>query len=342
MLGSPALWCLLSALLFGAATPASKAMLEGVGPLSLAGLLYVGAAVGVVPFSLRGGSPARWRSAQNVRRLVGAVFFGGVVGPVAVLSGLAQAPAASTSMWLNLEGIATAFIGWLVFREHLGLRIWAAALLVLAASTLLASAGSFSMAPAALLVFVGCVAWAIDNNLTSLIDGVTPAQSTLVKGVVAGLVNLLLAWWAGETMPSPSSVVTALALGSVSYGLSIVLYITGAQHLGATRSQLLFSTAPFLGVLLSWIVLGEAATTGQLAALGLLVVAVMLMSGSAHAHAHEHHALQHTHLHCHSDGHHCHEHDGLPPDAWHTHDHHHVPARHDHPHQPDLHHRHAH
>ncbi len=44
---------LVSALLFGASTPLSKLLLDQVSPFQLAGLLYLGAALGVSPFAIR-------------------------------------------------------------------------------------------------------------------------------------------------------------------------------------------------------------------------------------------------------------------------------------------------
>lgn len=338
----PALLCLAAAALFGAATPASKALLNDSGPLMLAGLLYLGAALGVLPFSLRGGSPDRWRDRRNVRRLAGATLFGGVVGPIAILMGLSLAPSASVALWLNLEGVATAFVAWAFFREHIGGRVWLATLVMLVACVALASPGSFSLAPAAGLVLLGCVAWALDNNLTAVIDGFTPAQSTLVKGLVAAVVNLGLAVLAGQSLPPIGVAVAAMALGAVSYGISIMLYISGAQHMGATRSQVLFSTAPFIGVALSWWALSEPIQGAQLLAGALIAVALGLMIRSGHRHEHRHQRARHTHLHTHDDGHHDHSHPGLPAGVWHTHEHQHTPTVHTHEHQPDLHHRHTH
>src|SRR5207249_3214957 len=103
---------LAAAALFGASTPASKALLGPIGPFSLAGLLYLGAAAGVFPFALRG----EWRIAragpQNLRRLAGSVLFGGVIGPVLLLCGLFRASAATVALWLNLEMVATALLAW--------------------------------------------------------------------------------------------------------------------------------------------------------------------------------------------------------------------------------------
>jgi drug/metabolite transporter (DMT)-like permease len=339
----PILWCLGSAALFGASTPASKALMgEGLGPLCLAGLLYLGAALATLPSALRGGTSARQWDPGNLRRLGGAVLFGGILGPVALLLGLQAAPSASVSLWLNLETTATAVLAWAFFREHMDGRTWAANALVLVAGVLLATPDGFAVAPAALLVGLGCLCWGLDNNLTAVIDGFTPAQTTCVKGLVAGIFNLGLGLWLEGTLPAPGTIVGALFVGALAYGASIVLYIRGAQQLGATRSQMLFATAPFLGMLLAWIALGEPILGVQLAAAGTMAVALGLLLTSDHAHAHTHAAVTHTHAHRHDDDHHRHAHPDLPPQAWHTHEHAHEPLEHTHVHQPDLHHRHEH
>lgn len=339
----PVAWCLLAAALFGVSTPASKLLLTGqVGPVTLAGLLYLGAAVATLPFAFKGGSPARRRDATNLRRLTGAVVFGGILGPVALLVGLSLAPAASVSLWLNLETTATALLAWALFREHLDARGWVANGVVVVASVVLAAPAGFSLAPSAMLIVAAAACWGLDNNLTAIIDGYTPAQTTFVKGLVAGAVNLGLGlWWEG-VVPGLGTVALALIVGGLAYGASIVLYIRGAQQLGATRSQMLFATAPFLGVLMSWVGLGEPVQALQIAAAVGMVIALGLLFSSRHEHEHAHAAITHTHAHRHDDEHHDHEHDGLPPEVWHTHEHAHGPVVHHHPHVPDLHHRHRH
>ena len=207
---------------------------------------------------------------------------------------------------------------------------------------LLAAPAGFSLAPAAGLVALAAVCWGLDNNLTAVIDGWTPAQTTVAKGLVAGAVNLGLAAALGEPLPSLLQAMGAMAVGALAYGASIVLYIRGAQQLGATRSQMLFASAPFLGVALAWALLGEAVQGVQVGAAALMVAALALLLRARHAHRHHHAAVTHTHAHRHDDGHHTHTHAGLPPEAWHTHEHAHQPQVHQHPHQPDLHHRHPH
>ncbi len=339
---TPVLWCLTAAALFGASTPAAKALLGSVGPLALAGLLYLGAALATLPFALHGGSRELATRRSSVLMLAGAVLFGGVVGPALLLLGLTRAPAASVALWLNLETVATAVLAWALFREHLDARTWLAVALAVVAGVILASPSGFVLAGAAGLVALACACWGLDNNLTALVDGFTPAQTTCVKGLVAGLVNLGLALALEPFTPSLGVVLGALAVGALGYGASIVLYIKGAQHMGATRSQVLFSSAPFLGGLIAWTALREPILPVQLLAIAALAPALWLLLTGRHEHEHEHAAMTHTHSHRHDDPHHTHTHPGLPAWTRHTHEHSHEPLLHTHSHVPDLHHRHSH
>jgi len=339
----PILVAILAAVLFGASTPASKALLDGIHPVQLAGWLYLGAALGVLP-ALRGttwGGVLR-EDRRTLRRLGGAILFGGVLGPIALLLGLSAASAASVSLWLNLELVATAVLGYLVFHDHLGRWGWIAVGGVVGSGVLLSlGEGTGGLWPA-LLVALACLCWGLDNHLTALIDGIRPAQTTLVKGLVAGVFNLLLAGWLDAPWPGPGPVAGAVAVGTLAYGVSIMLYITAAQNLGATRAQLVFATAPFFGAFLSWLVLGEAFGVIQGVAAGILALSLGLLFGDQHNHPHTHEAMEHDHRHRHDDGHHTHTHPGLPAGYRHAHPHRHEPLTHRHPHWPDIHHRHRH
>lgn len=335
---------LLSAILFGAATPASKLLLESFTPFQLAGLLYLGAAISVAFSALKNGGFAlpRRDDRQNQFRLFGAVLFGGILGPVALLFGLRLAEAASVSLWLNLELAATAVLGTVLFHDHLGYRGWIGVAAALLASILIAwhpgNAGFFS----GLLVLLACVCWGLDNHLTALIDGITPSQSTLWKGIVAGTVNLSIGATLAPILFDVEALAIALVVGALSYGASIVLYIRSAQKIGATRAQVLFSSAPFFGVALSVIFVGESLSIMYAIAIPIFLsgVAFLLMEG--HAHAHNHEAITHGHFHHPDDGHHTHAHSDLSLSVHDTHQHTHEPAHHLHPHWPDIHHRHKH
>jgi drug/metabolite transporter (DMT)-like permease len=339
-LARPLALCLVAALLFGASTPLAKRLLEATGPVTLAGLFYAGAALGVLPFA-RGGEVALRRDGRNRRRIALTSLLGGCVAPVLVLLALRQAPAASVALWLNLEAAATAALGVLIFGEHVGWRSWLAVGLTVAGGALLAGPAEAAAWSAAGLVAVACVCWGVDNHLTSIIDGFTPAQVTLAKGALAGLTNLT-AGLLLEGPPPPAACVAALGLGALSYGASVVLYVRGAHALGATRAQLAFATAPFWGAAGAWLLLREAVLPAQVAAGALMVLAIVSFARDHHAHRHGHVAETHTHEHTHDDGHHDHAHEGLPASTRHAHAHEHAAREHSHGHHPDLHHRHDH
>jgi drug/metabolite transporter (DMT)-like permease len=339
---NPIFICLFSAALFGASTPASKVILGGIKPLTLAGLLYIGAALAVLPFSFKGGSSNLRKKPGQILKLAGAVISGGVIGPVLLLYGLSLAKAGSVALWLNFETVATAIIGWLFFREHLDKRTILAIGLVLMAGIVLAAPSGFGTLNAAILVAAGCVFWGMDNNLTATIDGYTPAQTTLVKGAVAGTFNLILGIFIEKGHPGAINVLSGLIVGALSYGFSILLYITGAQRLGATRSQMLFATSPFFGLIIAWFVLREPVDIYQVIAALIMGAGLFVLFSGRHAHIHFHDSITHVHGHAHDDDHHDHFHEGLDHGVQHVHEHTHDAIEHAHNHNPDLHHRHNH
>jgi drug/metabolite transporter (DMT)-like permease len=338
----PVVQCLAAAALFGAATPFSKSLLASLGPFSLAGLLYLGAAAAALPAALRDVRGARWRDRRQLGLLLGAVVFGGGVAPVLLLLGLKAAPAASVSLWLNLEVVATTLLAVAFFRESIDRRTGIAAGLVVLGGVLLTAHEGAAGLRAGALVALACACWGLDNNFTAIVGGFTPPQTTCVKGLFAGTVNLGLGLALREHFPGPAFVGSALLVGGICYGASIILYISGAQQLGASRSQLLFATSGLFGVALAWTFLGERLHVAQLGAGGLMAGGLLMMLSARHEHTHSHEALTHTHSHRHDDGHHNHVHPGLPAWVRHSHAHDHEPLTHTHPHVPDLHHRHGH
>jgi drug/metabolite transporter (DMT)-like permease len=331
--------CGIAALLFGAATPLAARIAATSGAPALAGLLYVGAAIGVAPFVRR--LPSAGAVAHEGRRLAAAVVFGGFVAPLLLAAGLARTDGATASLMLNLELVATVVLASLFFREHLGRRVVVGVAIVVTASVVLTWSNAPGLRGGALLVAAACLCWGVDNCATANMVELAPEVITLAKGVIAGPTNLVLALAMHAAFPSGARIVGALAIGAAGYGLSITLWIRGARDLGAARGQLVFAAAPFAGVTIAWFVLGESVRVGQLVALALALVGIGTVLRSEHEHTHAHPAAQHEHEHAHDDGHHSHAHDGAGAEP-HTHPHVHAAVTHAHPHLPDVHHRHAH
>jgi drug/metabolite transporter (DMT)-like permease len=346
-LPSGALLALLSAALFGASTPLAKPLLGHIDPWLLAGLLYLGAGLGLGALALGrrflglAGAEAPLRR-PDLPWLAGAVLAGGVFGPVLLMFGLARTGAASASLLLNLEGLATMAIAWVVFRENVDRRLLLGALAILAGAVLLSWQGEAQLGVGALLIAGACLAWGIDNNLTRKLSAADPVQIALVKGLVAGTVNLLLALGQGAALPGPGLTLAAGIIGFLGYGVSLALFVAGLRHLGTARAGAYFSSAPFIGAVLAVALLGEPVTWRLLAAGGLMALGLWLHLTERHEHEHTHDEQEHEHRHVHDEHHqHLHAPDD-PPGEPHSHPHRHAPLRHRHPHFPDLHHRHDH
>lgn len=342
-----AFFALAAATLFGASTPFAKLLLGEISPVVLAGLLYLGSGLGLALLRLGQGRDERRREARLAPRdwgwLAGAIFSGGVVAPVLLLWGLSTSGAADTSLLLNFEGVMTALVAGLLFREAVGARIWLAALVMLAGALVLAydPAATLAFSPQSLAIVGACFAWALDNNLTRKVAGADPVVTAMAKGLAAGGFNLALGFALGGAVPAAGSIAGALALGFVAYGVSLVLFIYALRHLGAARTGAHFSTAPFIGAAIAVPLLGELVTPGLIAATALMAIATWLVLTESHAHEHRHPRLVHTHRHVH-DEHHQHAHRGDEGPEPHSHEHVHEPMQHTHPHVPDLHHRHEH
>lgn len=336
---------LLSGFLFGVATPFSKLLLDGLNSFQLAGLLYLGAALAMFPYIFKKNSNLKLLFQKGSRaKTFGIIFFGGFLGPVLLLFGLKTAFAASVSIWLNMELVATAILGVLIFKDTLDRNTWIGVALTIVAGIVATLGEGSSGIISALLITAACISWAVDNHLTALTDGASPQSVTFLKGIVAGSVNLLIGCLIASEPLKFGSVGPALLVGIFSYGFSIMLYVTSAQNLGATRGQILFSTAPLWGVVLSYIFYHESFQWEHVISIILLALAVIVTYMLSHKHLHTHVAMDHLHFHQHADGHHNHTHDGetVPEGKWHSHSHTHNPLAHEHPHYPDLHHRHSH
>ncbi len=332
-----------AAALFGASVPASKLLLRFLAPLQLAGLLYLGAAGAMIPAVIS--ERARFGRVEldstNRKRLAGVVILGGMVAPVLLLVAFRFATAGAVSLLLNFAMVATAVLGVVLFHEHLGRTAWLGVAGTVVAGALLSGGAGGTPWIATVLVVAACTCWGIDNLLSALIDGMTPARSTLWKGAVAGATNLALGVATAPEMGNSVAIGAAIAVGAISYGVSIALHTAAAQQIGAVRAQGVFASAPFIGAALSVVLLHERLATMEVFAAAIFLISVVALVASQHEHPHPHGAVEHIHAHRHDDGHHRHEH-AEPVAGLHTHWHQHESVVHAHPHWPDLHHRHAH
>jgi drug/metabolite transporter (DMT)-like permease len=335
-----------SAVLFGAIAPLSKLLLGTIDPQLLAGLLYLGAGFGLAGVhlarkALHIPTPEAPLRREDMPWLAAVILFGGLLGPLLLMLGLNLTNAASGSLLLNLEGLATMSIAWIVFRENVDRQLLLGAFAILAGAIVLSWSGhGISVDMGAAMIAGACLAWGIDNNLTRKLSSSDPVQIAMAKGLVAGLVNAGVSFLRGSSLPEPTIADAAAIVGFLGVGVSLVLFVLALRHLGAARTGAYFSIAPFIGAVVAIGVLNEP-LTWQLVSAGLLMGAgLWLHLAEVHAHDHAHISQEHEHSHVH-DKHHKHE-QGETLTEPHSHWHRHTPLHHAHAHYPDLHHRHRH
>jgi drug/metabolite transporter (DMT)-like permease len=338
-----------SAALFGASTPFAKLLLGGgVDPWLLAGLLYLGSGLGLgvlhlVQRSHSGPVTEAPLERRDLPWLGLVVLAGGVIGPILLMIGLRQTAASSAALLLNVEGLATMGIAWVVFKENVDGRLLIGALAILLGAVLLSwQGGPTGVGFGAVAIIGACVAWGIDNNLTRKLSSADPVQIAMIKGLFAGAVNLALAFGRGAALPPPVEIAAGGVIGFFGYSVSLMLFVFALRHLGSARTGAYFSTAPFIGAVLAIALFGEPMTVQLIAAALLMGIGLYFHLAERHEHEHVHSAFEHSHRHV-RDEHHQHEH--APRDSVgepHMHLHRHEAMVHKHPHYPDLHHRHGH
>ncbi|MCJ7695393.1 MAG: DMT family transporter [Anaerolineaceae bacterium] len=347
----PIIQALLAAALFGASAPLSKLLLAGIDPISLAGFLYLGSGIGAAVLlligriSTKGQYPEAKITRKEIPWLLGAIIAGGIAAPIILLAGLQSIPAATASLLLNFETVATAIIAVFFFKESMDKRIiWAIILITIASILLSWIGGAWGFSLGAIAILVACIFWGLDNNFTRNISIKDPLLIVSIKGLAAGTFSILLATVLGRPLPELPVIFLALMLGFVSYGLSIRLCILSMRSLGAIRTYALFATAPFAGAVLSFILLKDAPKISFWFAVPLMLAGALFLIIEKHEHTHLHSFLEHTHSHTHTDAHH--DHDPLSDvhssNEVHSHQHRHDILEHSHFHTPDTHHRHIH
>lgn len=273
---------LLAAALYALSTPFSKLLLPHVSPIIMAGLLYLGAGVGLLLFSLLrhlAGKPDF--SAPLTRQefpYTAAMVLLDIAAPILLMYGISLTTSASVSLLNNFEIAATSVIALLVFREAISKRLWCAIALVILSSIMLTwEPGEITLNTGSLLVLGACLCWGFENNCTRMISGKNTVEIVTIKGIFSGLGGVITGFIAGDRLPSLPILLCILILGFISYGLSICFYIRAQRNLGAAKTSAYYSIAPFLGVAFSMILVGELPDLKFFAALAVMAVAAVLL-----------------------------------------------------------------
>lgn len=344
------MYVVASATLFGLSAPFAKLLLGEISPVALAGLLYLGAFLGLSLYSLFTWKKVSTFEAKSTRLekrdlpwLGGAILAGGVIAPVSLMMGLNLISGFSASLLLNLEGLSTVIIAIVVFRENAGKSLWLALLFMTLAGVLVSwnpGQSKFNIL-GPLLIVLATFSWGVDNNLTRQISEKDPLQIAWIKGLLAGGITLSIALILGMKITFSLNILYALLLGSLSYGMSLVFFIKALRGLGSSRTGAFFSLGPFIGALISLLIFRNDTGWLMIPAFLFMAIGIWFIVGERHVHSHVHAAITHVHSHKHDDPHHQHEHSQIIEGS-HIHEHTHQELSHAHVHWPDSHHRHTH
>jgi drug/metabolite transporter (DMT)-like permease len=289
---------LLAAFVFATSVPVTKVLLGDIRPLALSAVIYL--AAGAFSLLLVLASRGGHASADSRRDLVpgdwpwlaGGVAAGSVLAPLALLGGMQRTSGHAAGLLLNFEVVFTVGLGIVFAGERLGRRgglggaaIWLGALLVSwpGAEPATTSGAHWT---GALLILGACALWGLDNNLTLRISGKDATQIVAVKGLVGGAVSLVLALALGQTGGwTPARLAAAAAVGALTYGLTIVLFVRCMRTLGVVQTGLFFAMAPGMAAVLAWVFLREPAGLAGLTALGVMTAGALLLATDPHVHA---------------------------------------------------------
>lgn len=352
----PMICAIMAAALFGATAPVAKLFLDGIGPVMLAALFYLGSGTGLLLYILLSGMLGRRRQSieaaitrKDLPVLIGIMLFGGVFAPVTLMFSLQYVDAATAVLLLTFEPVATTIFAALLFKEWVSRQVWVAMGLIAIACGVLTYDPSaiLSFSLAAVGVLLCAIFWATDNNLSRTLSGKDPIVMVCFKGLGAGVISFSLALLIGEHLPSPQIVALSMFVGFFAYGgVTSVLFFYALRGIGAARAGSLLALSPFFGVAIAFLIFREPPTTLFLIAFPVMIAGTALLLAERHSHRHIHPALVHEHRHHHDDGHHDHEHDPEDPlvsrKGEHSHMHVHEKLTHIHPHMPDIHHQHEH
>ena len=338
---------ILAAALYGISSPASKLLLVELPPALMAALLYLGAGFGMVLVNIikviRKTEQIEAKITRNETAYVVGMIILDIAAPILLMLGLTMTTAANASLLNNFEIVATSLIAYFVFKESIGKRMGLAILLITISSIMLSfqDFSSFSFSIGSIFVLLACICWGLENNCTRMLSIKDPLQIVVIKGFGSGIGSLIISFSIQEYSSNYVYIGLALLLGFVAYGLSIFFYISAQRELGAARTSAYYATAPFIGVLISWLVLYEALKQSFLISLVIMLIGTYFAVTENHNHLHSHTQEAHEHKHNHEDVHHAHEHVPIALGE-HSHKHNHIEIKHNHPHMPDLHHKHNH
>ena len=275
-----AVFAIAAAALYAINIPLSKLLLIKVDTTMMAAFLYLGAGIGMLIYSVAGKQKKRELLTRKELPYTVAMVVLDIIAPILLMAGISRTNSANVSLLNNFEIVATSIIALIIFKEVISKRLWMAIGLVTLASIILSfeGNGAFVFNEGSLLVLGACTCWGFENNCTKMLSHKSSEEIVIIKGCFSGLGSFIVALLLGESIPTMKYILAVMLLGFVAYGLSINFYIMAQKDLGAAKTSVFYSIAPFLGVGFSMLLLGEKPGLQFYIALAIMAVSTVMMA----------------------------------------------------------------
>ena len=306
-----------AAIFYAVNVPLSKILLRNIEPSFMAGLLYLGAGIGMMILSLLklnidGDSEPFTK--DDFPFIVGMIVLD-IAAPIFLMTGITYGTSSNASLLGNFEIVATALIASVIFREPVSTRLRIAIALITLSGMILTFGGAESLkfSYGSIFVLMAASFWGLENNCTRKLSSKSASMIVILKGFFSGLGAIMIALMTAENIPPLYDSVCALMLGFVAYGLSIFFYVRAQETLGAAKTSAYYAAAPFIGALMSFVILREKLSGTYILALAvmlagsvLVVIDTMIQRHShthRHAYIHSHNGMTHAHIFTHTHEH---------------------------------------
>ena len=269
---------ILAAVLYAVSSPFSKILLNEMPPTLMAGFLYLGAGIGMsliaVSRKARQVETTEIHLSKAEMPYIVAMILLDIAAPICMLIGLNATTAANVSLLNNFEIVATALIALVIFSERISKRLWMGIFFVTLSSVILSleDVTSLEFSYGSLFVLLAAVFWGLENNCTRKLSSCDPLEIVLLKGIFSGTGSIVIGLVIGERLMNLWSVIAVMAVGIVSYGLSIYFYVHAQRLLGAARTSAYYAVSPFIAAFLSILIFGQIPEVTYFIALILMAV----------------------------------------------------------------------
>lgn len=326
------IFALFAASFYAINIPLSKLLMDYINPTMMAGLLYLGAGICIgIMFLFKAKRIAKEEllNRNDFPYVLGMIILD-IFAPILLMFGIRGTTSGNASLLNNFEIVATSIIALIIFKETISKKLWIAIALVTISSGILTfDLSSLEFTWQSLLIISAAICWGFENNFTRKISSKSSYEIVTIKGLCCGIGSIIIGFIIGEQFPLSIYLLYALILGFVAYGLSIFFYIKAQAKLGAAKTSAFYAVNPFIGVILSLIILKEVPNWNFYVALAIMIAGTVLIiiDTMERRHTHMHvHVITHTHdgtTHTHIIEH-FHPHNHFIDEENHTHKHLHI------------------